>query len=72
MNGQMMPKTEEDYQAEGDAHTLIQAEMIMGDEKRMEKAKQACQWMIEEEDKKQEAMKRIAGAKLEYLKSPKG
>lgn len=72
MGNTITVKTEKDYQAEGDARTLIEAEVIMNDPTRMDAAKKACQEMIEEEDAKRAAMERIAGAKLEYVKSPKG
>ena len=39
MPGKSMAKQEEDFQAEDDARTLMQAEQIRNDQKRLKKAK---------------------------------
>ena len=54
------PKTDEDYQARGDAHTLREATEIHGDPERLKKAQKALE-QIEKEA--QEALAAIQRAK---------
>lgn len=72
MGNKILVKTENDFEAENDARTLIDAEVIMNDPARMEAARKACEDMIQEEDARKAAMDRIANAKLQYTKSPQG
>ena len=67
----MPDKKEEEWKAESDARALQEAEAIKADEKRMGRAQKAAKRMLEEEQVKAEALKKIAGAKMEYSKSPK-
>jgi len=64
-------KSEEYWKAENDARTLVDAEAIKADEPRMKKAQAAAKKMLDEEQARAEAMKKIAGAKMTYNKSPK-
>jgi len=63
-------KSEEDWKAESDARTLVDAEAIKVDEPRMKKAQAAAKKMLDEEQARAEAMKKIAGAKMTYKNSP--
>ena len=62
--------SEDDWEAEEDAHTLVRAGEIKGDMGRLNKAQQAARRLLEEEKKRVEAMAQIANAKLTYDNSP--
>lgn len=66
----MATQREEDYQAEDDARTLISAEAIKSDSKRMERAQAAAKKMLVEEEARHKAMQALAGAKIEYKDKP--
>ena len=66
-----MSTSEKDWQAESDARTLTEAEVIKSDEKRMGAAQKAAKRIQEEEEIRATAMKKIAGAKMDYSKSMK-
>ena len=51
---------EEKWKAEGDAHTLSEAEVIRGDEKRLEKAQEAAIRLAKEAEEQASAMKDVA------------
>lgn len=65
----MNRKTEADWKAESDAHTLAEAEVIKADEKRHASAKEAGERLATEARKRAEAMERIANTKMKYEKS---
>lgn len=62
---------ENDWQAEDDARTIARAEAIKGDPERLKKAQDAAAKIAERERLEQEAMQKLAGAKMDYNKSPK-
>ncbi len=64
-------KSEEDWQAENDANTLANAEAIRANPEKFERAQKAAKRMLAEEEARAKAMKTIAGAKMNYEKSPK-
>jgi hypothetical protein len=64
-------KSEDDWQAECDARTIIDADAIKADVTRMAKAKAAAERMLEEEKQRMESLKKLTDAKLDYNKSPK-
>ena len=53
-------KSEEEWQAESDAHTLAEAELIKGDEKRHGKAQEAAKRLADEAQERAFSMKKIA------------
>lgn len=59
-------KQEEDWEAESDARTIMEAEAIKADEKRFNKAVAAAKKMKEEEAEKMKALEQLANAKIEY------
>jgi hypothetical protein len=56
----MMVKSEKDWAAEDDAYTLIRAESIKMDRKRMSAAKKAAKKMAEEKKKEASAAIKVA------------
>jgi hypothetical protein len=52
------PATEEQWQAESDARTIMEAEVIKADEKRFKKAVAAA--------KKMKALEKLADSKMDY------
>lgn len=62
---------EEKWQAESDARTLAEAEVIRKDGPRLKKAQKAAKQMEKERKDEAEAMAKIANAKLDYSNSPK-
>lgn len=63
----MMPieeKTDADWEAENDARTLMEANIIMKDEERMKKAQEAAERLAKE--KKEEAESMSAVSKFSY------
>jgi len=65
MNGMMM-KSEDQWEAEHDANTIMEAEKIKGDSSRHLKAQNAMKRMMEEKEKEVADMKKLMGAKMEY------
>ena len=65
-----MVKTEEEWNAEQDARTLLDSEAIMADEGRFRKAQEKVRGMQAEMEAKAEAARKIAGAKMLYTKTP--
>lgn len=59
-----MAKSDKDWEAEGDAHTLVNAEAIQADKARLGKAKAAAKRMLKEEQVKAQAMARVAKGKV--------
>lgn len=57
------PKTEAEWQAEDDARTLAQAEVIKQDKARLEKAQSAAEKIAAEERERAKAMAKVAGKK---------
>ncbi len=66
----MKPMTEDDWEAESDAHALEQAEMIRSDLPRFSKAITAAKIIAERKAKEKEAMEKVANAKMVYDNSP--
>ena len=64
MPGTMGPG--EDWQAKGDANTLIEAEIIKADQPRFLKAQQAAEAMLQEESDRADAIEKLAKANLNY------
>lgn len=62
---------EEDWKAQDDVRTLTEAAAINADGKRLKKATAMAKVMLAEEEAKAKAMKKIAGAKMEYKDKPK-
>jgi len=67
----MATKSQDQWEAENDAQTLVSAEAIKADEPRYKKAQVAAKKLLKEQEDKAAAMKKIAGAKLEYKNTPK-
>lgn len=59
----MTSEDEKRWQAECDARTLMSADMINQDPKRLSEAKSAAKRMVETERKEAESMARVAGSK---------
>lgn len=59
-----MAKSDKDWEAEGDAHTLVNAEAIQADKAGPGKAKAAAKRMLKEEQVKAQAMARVAKGKV--------
>jgi hypothetical protein len=66
-----MSKSEEDWQAEDDAHTIARAEEVKADPERLKRAQKAAKRIVEQEKARAKAMEKLAKAKLEYPNSPK-
>ena len=64
------PKSEEDWQAECDARTIAEGEVIKADEKRFERAQAAAKKMAEAAAVEANALKAIADAKMVYKVEP--
>ena len=62
---------EEKWQTEEDARTMQRMGEVMSDPKRHERAKKKMDEMIADMEKSKKAMEMMAGAKMEYSKSPK-
>lgn len=69
--GDIMPTTDEQWQAESDARTLAEAETIKADAGRNLKAQKAAARLLEEKEKEAEALRMLANAKMDYSKSMK-
>jgi len=67
----MATKSEEDWEAENDANTLVNAEAIKANPDKLGRAQKAARRMLAEQEARANAMKVIAGAKMEYKNSPK-
>ena len=65
----MQPKTDAEWQAESDARTLTEAELIKSDPVRHPKAQNAARILLEQKQKEIEDLKKISGAKIDYSKS---
>jgi len=65
-----MPMSDNDWQAEDDARTLSEAEVIKSDASRLSKAEAAAKTISERKQKEAEAMKKIATGGMVYDKSP--
>lgn len=65
-------KQEEQWQAESDARTIMEAEAIKADEKRFNKAVAAAKKMKDEEEEKIKALKQLANANMNYSKTSRG
>ena len=59
----MVIGTNQDFEAEHDAHTLASAEQIKNDSKRLGKAKKAASKMVKEKEQGVKALKKVAGKK---------
>lgn len=59
-------KQEEQWQAESDARTIMEAEAIKADEKRFNKAVAAAKKMKAEEEEKMKALEQLANSKMDY------
>ncbi len=59
-------KQEEQWQAESDARTIMEAEAIKADEKRFKKAVAAAKKMKDEEEEKMKALEKLADSKMDY------
>ena len=57
------PKSDAQWQAEGDADTLARAEMIKNTPARLGKAKTAAKRMAVEQEKQAKGMRKVAGRK---------
>lgn len=69
--GDIMPTTDEQWQAESDARTLAEAETIKADAGRNLKAQKAAARLLDEKEKEAEALRMLANAKMDYSKSMK-
>jgi hypothetical protein len=65
------PKTDKEWQAHDDAHTLARAKEIMADEKRLKAAAEAAQKIADEVTKEAERMGAIAKGELHDKMYPK-
>lgn len=63
-----MGNSEDDWQAEDDARTIVRAEVIKSDLERMKKAQEAAVKIAEKERIEKEAMENLAGARKFYDK----
>ena len=68
--GKAMAKQEKDWEAESDARTLMEAEKIMGDEKRTKVAQEAAKRLHKEKESEAESLKKIALGKFTYSSMP--
>jgi len=64
-------KQEQEWQTEEDARTMQRMGEIMGDEGRHGRAKKKMEEMIADMKKSKKAMEMMAGAKMNYDKSPR-
>lgn len=64
------PKTEAEWAADSDARTLVEAEAIKVDEKRFTAAQARAKELVDEQEAKAKAMRRIAEAKMIYSVEP--
>ncbi len=67
----MSTKSEADWEAESDARTIIEADVIKADPQRFSKAQARAKIMLEEAEAKAKALKKLANANMSYPKSPK-
>ena len=69
----MYPKamsSDNDWQAECDARTLSEAEVIKADADRLNKATSAAKKMAEREEKEKASLRKVAAGGMIYDKSP--
>lgn len=64
------PVSDNEWQADCDARTLSEAEVIKKDAERMNRAQKAAAKILEEKEKENSAMKKIASGGIVYDKSP--
>jgi hypothetical protein len=65
------PKTDKEWQAHGDAHTLSEAKIIMADEKRLKAAIDAAKKIVDELEEKAKGMGGVASGDLAGKMYPK-
>ena len=65
------PKTDKEWQAHGDAHTLAEAKLIMGDQKRLKAATEAAKKIADELAEKVKGMTGVASGDLAGKMYPK-
>jgi hypothetical protein len=58
--------SDKEWQAECDARTLAEAEVIKSDSERMNRAQGAAAKMAKEEEKEKDAMKKVAAGGMVY------
>lgn len=61
-----MSAEEKDWQAESDARTLVEAEVIRSDPERLKAAQEKAKKMADEKKRESEAMSRLANGQLDY------
>lgn len=67
----MAVKSDADWEAESDARTITEAEVIKADQGRFTRAQAKAKIMLEEKQIEAKALKKLANAKMDYSKSPK-
>jgi hypothetical protein len=65
-----MTAQDKKWQAESDARTLMEADVVLADEKRAEAAKQAAKRLLKEKEVEVEGLKKIATGKVTYSSMP--
>ena len=64
--GEVTAMDEKEWQAESDARTLVEADVIKSDPERLKAAQEKAKKMVEEKKRESEAMDRVANGQFDY------
>ena len=64
--GEVTAMDEKEWQAESDARTLVEADVIRNDPERLKAAQEKAKKLVEEKKRESEAMARVAEGQFDY------